>query len=346
MSEPMTPETWEHLAHMIANPYIPEIHGDLDDDAGKDTASSVESTRAEQPLTAEQEHDIRTRLTAASHGPWSLSYERCCCTEDDECGYYVSRLDTGAGPATELRDLPAEDWELMAHAPTDIRALLAEVDRLRAALDEAHENLIGANLSCWEEEQDTARLRLALASAQRGRRELRAHVAELEADCRRWADGMASAEKVRQLHAADADRYEAELRAENARLRAELAARPSRAEVLQEAETAVTEGDLGPSGGMTEDYENGWWNSRHAAAERVRHLAEASEQAVPRTERSYWVDIAAVLNAALAAGMPVGIDLDGTLTDHNAWSVVWDRNAERWTVAGYEDDAAEAGEGR
>lgn len=65
-----------------------------------------------------------------------------------------------------------------------------------------------------------------------------------------------------------------------------------------------------------------------------------AEVFVPRTERSYWVDIAAALNAAHSVGMPVGIDLDGTLTDRNAWSVVWDRVAERWVVAGYDDEAA------
>ncbi|CAL9665670.1 hypothetical protein SUDANB145_07383 (plasmid) [Streptomyces sp. enrichment culture] len=67
-----------------------------------------------------------------------------------------------------------------------------------------------------------------------------------------------------------------------------------------------------------------------------------AEAFVPQTERSYWVDIATALNAAEAVGMSVGIDLDGTLTDHNAWSVVWDRGTKRWTVAGYEDD--ESGE--
>ncbi|WP_442803443.1 hypothetical protein OG411_19140 [Streptomyces pseudogriseolus] len=61
-----------------------------------------------------------------------------------------------------------------------------------------------------------------------------------------------------------------------------------------------------------------------------------AEVFVPRTERRHWEAIAAALNAAHAAGMPVGIDLDGTLTDHRMWSVVWDREAERWTVAGYE----------
>ncbi|WP_445524750.1 hypothetical protein [Streptomyces cyslabdanicus] len=46
---------------------------------------------------------------------------------------------------------------------------------------QAKEYLTGARLSLWEEEQDNARLRLALASAKRGRRELRSRVAELEA---------------------------------------------------------------------------------------------------------------------------------------------------------------------
>lgn len=69
----------------------------------------------------------------------------------------------------------------------------------------------------------------------------------------------------------------------------------------------------------------------------------AAEPVVPRTERSYWEDIAAAMNAAESVGMSIGIDLDGTLTDRNAWSVVWDRDAKQWAVAGYEDDA-EAGE--
>lgn len=47
-------------------------------------------------------------------------------------------------------------------------------------LDVVEEELTGANLSLWEEEQDHARTRLALESARRGRRELRARVAELE----------------------------------------------------------------------------------------------------------------------------------------------------------------------
>ncbi|SFY52115.1 hypothetical protein [Streptomyces sp. F-1] len=48
-------------------------------------------------------------------------------------------------------------------------------------LDMVEDELTGARLSLHEEELETARLRLALKSAQRGRRKLRARVAELEA---------------------------------------------------------------------------------------------------------------------------------------------------------------------
>lgn len=47
-------------------------------------------------------------------------------------------------------------------------------------LDVVEEELTGVSLSLFEEEQDNARLRLALESARRGRRGLRARVAELE----------------------------------------------------------------------------------------------------------------------------------------------------------------------
>jgi hypothetical protein len=81
---------------------------------------------------------------------------------------------------------------------------------------------------------------------------------------------------------------------------------------------------------------------RHSTNEALDDAVQAlradrpAATSVPRTERSRWVTIADALNAAHAAGMPVGIDLDGTLTDHRAWSVVWDRTTEQWTVAGYE----------
>lgn len=48
-----------------------------------------------------------------------------------------------------------------------------------AELDKTLEDLTGARLSLWEEEQENARLRLALKSAQRGRRELRELVRQM-----------------------------------------------------------------------------------------------------------------------------------------------------------------------
>ncbi|WP_431784385.1 hypothetical protein, partial [Streptomyces chumphonensis] len=61
-----------------------------------------------------------------------------------------------------------------------------------------------------------------------------------------------------------------------------------------------------------------------ARAETQRDAAEPGD-----TERSRWEAIAAALNAVPV----IGIDLDGTITDHATWSVVWDRRTERWVVA-------------
>ncbi|MFD7996884.1 hypothetical protein [Streptomyces mexicanus] len=58
------------------------------------------------------------------------------------------------------------------------RDLLAELAAVRAERDQAYDNLAGANLARWEEEQDNSRLRLALQSAQRGRRRLRTELAK------------------------------------------------------------------------------------------------------------------------------------------------------------------------
>lgn len=47
-----------------------------------------------------------------------------------------------------------------------------------------------------------------------------------------------------------------------------------------------------------------------------------------------WQAIADALNAVPA----LGVDLDGTITDHDEHSVVWDRTAQRWVVAAYDED--------
>ncbi|MFJ7417931.1 hypothetical protein ACIQXD_04880 [Streptomyces uncialis] len=63
----------------------------------------------------------------------------------------------------------------------------------------------------------------------------------------------------------------------------------------------------------------------------------AAGPAAPQTERSYFVAIADALNA-VPNDQPLGIDLDGTITDHENWSVVWNAEASRWEVAGYDDE--------
>jgi hypothetical protein len=78
----------------------------------------------------------------------------------------------------------AEEREKTAAAVRELGALPMPggPEPLPRTLDVVEEELTGVNLSLYEEELENARLRLALASAQRGRRELRARVAELEAE--------------------------------------------------------------------------------------------------------------------------------------------------------------------
>jgi septal ring factor EnvC (AmiA/AmiB activator) len=70
--------------------------------------------------------------------------------------------------------------------------LFAELQKTQRERDQAHDALTGSNLSLYEEALETARLRLALASAQRGRRTQRARVAELEAERHTTNDALAA----------------------------------------------------------------------------------------------------------------------------------------------------------
>jgi chromosome segregation ATPase len=64
-------------------------------------------------------------------------------------------------------------------------------------LDKVEDELTGVSLALFEEEQVTARLRLALASAQRGRRELRADCLSAEESRLRWRTACIEAERER-----------------------------------------------------------------------------------------------------------------------------------------------------
>lgn len=79
----------------------------------------------------------------------------------------------------ELAEHGIRGRDPLADAVALMGALPMPVGSGRSELDRVYDDLAGANLARWEEEQESARLRLALESAKRGRRELRSRVAEM-----------------------------------------------------------------------------------------------------------------------------------------------------------------------
>lgn len=69
-------------------------------------------------MTEEQLQQIRDRLKAATPGPWTVVHELLNC--------WIPEVD---GPMA----IGENDAEFIAHAPEDIAALLAEVERRRHA---------------------------------------------------------------------------------------------------------------------------------------------------------------------------------------------------------------------
>jgi hypothetical protein len=104
---------------------------------------------------------IRARAQAATDGPWRLVTDTCDCGGDHGCRHgtypYALRLpehtvrdaDRSCEPgdprdsyrhnASEISDLTMGTAEFIVHARTDVPALLAEIDRLRAERDTAWE---------------------------------------------------------------------------------------------------------------------------------------------------------------------------------------------------------------
>ena len=83
-----------------------------------------------EPMTPERLDAIRERVGSATEGPWShwsgwdqWDYSIMSCGADD--------VPTVASVIPEL-----DDSIFIAHAREDVPALLAEVERLRAALDQ------------------------------------------------------------------------------------------------------------------------------------------------------------------------------------------------------------------
>lgn len=105
-------------------------------------------------LNPTHEQAIRERLAAATEGPWFVEYESEECppfkpyahaiygptmqgvlesgVSDDFKARYGHQMDEVVGVA-------AADAELIANAPTDLAALLTELDRLRGQITEARD---------------------------------------------------------------------------------------------------------------------------------------------------------------------------------------------------------------
>lgn len=73
---------------------------------------------------------IEARLAAATPGPWTLRYDGWT-IRDSRGNRQIAHTYGRDGSLVEQQ---VNDADLIAHAPTDIRALLDEVERLRAAL--------------------------------------------------------------------------------------------------------------------------------------------------------------------------------------------------------------------
>ena len=115
--------------------------------------------------------EIEARLAAATPGPWAFASAPAEGSSETPAEYVANAL-TGAGPlfvvwvpATEgaaggyvltavTGDGPhaSFDAEFIAHAPTDIRALLAEVKRLQAQIDAVKElhKPVAANVTAFD----------------------------------------------------------------------------------------------------------------------------------------------------------------------------------------------------
>lgn len=125
---------------------------------------------------------------------------------------HIGGVRAGAFPLTE--DLPSAHVVLAQK----LGAVVAELRRTRSVLAQSENDLTGARLSLWEEEQDTARLRLAWRMARRRARRLRSEMkrrTDLLHDVQRIARDRTAEARGR---AADQARLREELASANASL--------------------------------------------------------------------------------------------------------------------------------
>ena len=101
------------------------------------TAAIIWSMRR-RTLTDEQLAEIRARLEAATPGPWHVAH-----TDGAVGKAEVTGEDRAGNPIWEqihIADTGPVDVDFIAHAPTDIAALLAEVEALNREISDLEES--------------------------------------------------------------------------------------------------------------------------------------------------------------------------------------------------------------
>ncbi|MFF3848022.1 hypothetical protein [Streptomyces sp. NPDC002328] len=266
-----------------------------------------------EPLSPEREQEIRESIPTVYGPPWTLHPN----WEDGTWRVMYATDHPLAGLVATVPDYGEHLAEFIATARAAVPELLAEIDRLRAELASEGQPMSASAIADLRRLERVSVLR-------------------------------AAADKIERLYGCGWPLRRMADDAERAKITGRLVPDPLPVSRYDTAiEPAPEEEPILLVGAIAED---GRPVALFFDPETRRKVAGwlapagSGQTSAPRTERSYWVAIADALNAAGAAGLPVGIDLDGTLTDHRVWSVVWDRQAERWQVAGYDfEDGPEPG---
>src|SRR5690606_12364587 len=96
-------------------------------------------------MTAEQLQEIKTRAEAATPGPWEWDF--ALPTDEikkvyGECSVWMTLAHSGIGQWVDGQPGALDDADFIAHARTDVPALIAEVERLKAQI--ATNELLGS----------------------------------------------------------------------------------------------------------------------------------------------------------------------------------------------------------
>ncbi|MFJ8855155.1 hypothetical protein [Streptomyces sp. NPDC102437] len=229
-----------------------------------------------------------------------------------------------------------------------LAALLAEVDRLRAESSQLSTDLTGACLGRWEEEQETARMRLALESARRGRRELRARVSQLE-------NSAALAEEDYGRIVRGACLVESQLRARITELEAAQRCPSQMTTSLGTSQCALP---VRHRGDHRNAVSNHYWSDEYADAARVQPSVTAAPAEDPHdsplrhnsapdgdlpeaTPDSPWERAVAGLNALVDAGVDFHVEPDGHISaPFSDEHIEWDLRSRRWVLTHDDEDGA------